>query len=245
MKKLLALTLALALILSVCATASAATVLRLNSRGTLVKRVQQFLNDNGYAELKVDGVYGEATFAAVAIYQQMNSLVADGKAGPHTFEKMFGTKTPENNPNADNRYTVGSTGPTVRHIQERLCYYGFSTAVDGTFGAKTRAQVIAFQKANSLQADGIVGEKTMAILESDTAESYKVVKKYPTLRRGMAGKDVITLQQALATLGLYNEVVTGYYNAATQEAVVNFQRATGLKEDGVAGPITLSTLYGE
>ena len=52
-------------------------------------------------------------------------------------------------------------GEDVRQCQERLNLKGFNCgSADGAFGKKTRDAVIAFQSANGLDADGIVGQKT-------------------------------------------------------------------------------------
>ena len=59
----------------------------------------------------------------------------------------------------------GSTGATVKTIQQKLKNWGYYTgAVDGIFGAKTTAAVKAFQKKNGLVVDGIVGAKTLAAM---------------------------------------------------------------------------------
>ena len=55
----------------------------------------------------------------------------------------------------------GSRGDAVRKLQELLNKKGFDCgAVDGIFGSKTHAAVVAFQKANGLSADGIAGPLT-------------------------------------------------------------------------------------
>ena len=55
----------------------------------------------------------------------------------------------------------GSRGVYVMVLQDALNYLGYNTgSIDGIFGAKTKAKVIAFQKANKLSADGIVGCNT-------------------------------------------------------------------------------------
>lgn len=60
---------------------------------------------------------------------------------------------------------IGSQSEEVRAIQETLKTKGYYTyTVDGIFGTRTRAAVIKFQKDNGLDADGIVGEKTLKAL---------------------------------------------------------------------------------
>lgn len=55
----------------------------------------------------------------------------------------------------------GSSGPLVKQLQERLKEKGFNPGgIDGVFGLGTKAAVRAFQKANGLEADGLVGQKT-------------------------------------------------------------------------------------
>ena len=58
----------------------------------------------------------------------------------------------------------GSKGDAVRKLQEMLNDKGYKLTVDGDFGAKTDAAVKAYQKANHLEVDGEVGEKTWASL---------------------------------------------------------------------------------
>ena len=64
----------------------------------------------------------------------------------------------------------GSQGEKVWKLQERLQALGYYTdAVDGQFGPGTRDAVIAFQKRNGLDADGLAGEETQKVLYSDEA----------------------------------------------------------------------------
>lgn len=62
------------------------------------------------------------------------------------------------------------------------------------------------------------------------------------LQRGERGKPVQTLQEALAKAGLYAGKIDGIFGYGTEEAVLAFQRARGLKPDGIAGPLTLTKL---
>ena len=62
----------------------------------------------------------------------------------------------------------GSTGPEVTALQQRLTDLGFDpNGIDGNFGPGTEAAVKAFQQANGLTVDGIVGPKTRAALQLD------------------------------------------------------------------------------
>ncbi len=69
---------------------------------------------------------------------------------------------------------MGSTGKEVSEIQSKLKEWGYyGGAVDGIFGTATRNAVVAFQKANGLTADGIVGSKTLAAMGISQGSSYK------------------------------------------------------------------------
>lgn len=60
----------------------------------------------------------------------------------------------------------GSFGDAVAKLQTLLMQRGFALSVDGEFGAATELAVIAFQKAQALNADGIVGQKTWTALQA-------------------------------------------------------------------------------
>ena len=66
---------------------------------------------------------------------------------------------------------------------------------------------------------------------------------YSTLRKGDQGRDVETLQRALAQLGFLSGAQDGNFGTGTETAVKNFQSANGLDADGIAGRMTLEELY--
>ena len=68
---------------------------------------------------------------------------------------------------------------------------------------------------------------------------------YKTLRKGDQGREVVTMQQALADLGLLNSAADGNFGTGTETAVKNFQTANGLEADGIAGRMTLEALYSQ
>lgn len=59
----------------------------------------------------------------------------------------------------------GSRGNDVKYLQQMLTSNGYNAgAADGIFGAKTLDAVKMFQLKNGLSIDGIVGQKTWAVL---------------------------------------------------------------------------------
>ena len=73
-------------------------------------------------------------------------------------------------------YKQGSSGQTVKEIQDKLSRWGYyDGAVDGIYGSGTKKAVIAFQKKNGLTADGIAGSatlKAMGITDNSASGSY-------------------------------------------------------------------------
>lgn len=66
------------------------TTLQYGSKGSDVKELQQYLNNNGY-NLSVDGDFGDNTLSAVKDYQQKNGLSVDGIVGNNTWGKLLGS----------------------------------------------------------------------------------------------------------------------------------------------------------
>lgn len=69
---------------------------------------------------------------------------------------------------------AGSNGAAVRELQTLLKNKGFNPGpVDGAFGPKTKAAVLAFQRAQNIAVDGIVGPQTWGKLKGVSAPSPK------------------------------------------------------------------------
>ena len=66
----------------------------------------------------------------------------------------------------------GSKGEDVKKLQEKL-----GVEAIGTFGPKTEAAVKAWQKANGLKDDGVVGDATWSKLFGETAPEATVIKE--------------------------------------------------------------------
>lgn len=60
---------------------------------------------------------------------------------------------------------------------------------------------------------------------------------------GSRGSEVSSVQQELLDRGYFNHGVTGYYGYITRSAVIDFQRDTGIRVDGIVGPETREKLF--
>ncbi len=250
-------------------TGTSSDTLKSGASGAAVKQLQQRLKELGYYTGSVDGSYGAGTANAVRDFQAANGLSADGVAGAKTQEAMYsyyatpkkssGTSSSSSSSSSsgsssstttkgktDIYLKLGSTGAQVKIMQNRLIALGYlSGTADGTFAETTEAAVYAFQKRNSIYADGVAGPTTLTKLYSSSAKkASSVVANLGSLKLGMTGGGVRALQQRLKDLGYYSGSVDGEFGAGTQAAVIAFQSANGLTADGVAGKSTLNALYG-
>ena len=141
---------------------------------------------------------------------------------------------------------LGTRSSDVKTLQELLNAKGYNAgSVDGIFGKNTRAAVIAFQNANGLAADGIVGKLTWAKLYDTTAAlpaASTATGTQPMVYRGSRGDAVRRLQELLSKKGFDCGAVDGIFGSKTYAAVAAFQKANGLSADGIAGPLTWGKL---
>jgi peptidoglycan hydrolase-like protein with peptidoglycan-binding domain len=132
----------------------------------------------------------------------------------------------------------GLCGPEVEYLQLQLHEEGFfEGAVDGVFDARTKAAVMAFQRARGLEVNGIASPRTWAALDTRRGTGMR-----PVLKRGDREPAVLVLQKVLATHGFEPGSQEGLFCPKTERAVMAFQRAQGLEADGIAGPKTWSAL---
>lgn len=253
-------------------TQTKSSTLKVGSEGSDVKRLQQRLKDLGYYTGSVDGKFGQGTESAVRDFQAAHKLTVDGKAGKSTQTTLYGSNAKKKTAStvtakptggsgtkatpkpSTSSYTNGKTdiylevgsnnAKQIKIMQNRLIVLGYlSGTADGEYGATTEAAVKAFQDRNGLYADGKAGPQTLAKLYSDSAKKASSVAGHlGSLKAGMNGSAVRTLQKNLRTLGYYDGSVDGDYGSGTEAAVSAFQRANGLKADGVAGKATLNAI---
>ena len=163
----------------------------------------------------------------------------------------------------------GSTGPSVVVIQTSLNRIAQNypaipkiPVVDGIFGSRTEASVIAFQQIFGLTPDGIVGPGTwyelvrlytgvnaLSELRSQGQQFYAINWSPPGgLEVGDTGEKVRLLQYMLSVLSAHISsippvTIDGIYGQATRAAVLAAQRRFGLPETGTVGQQTWDEIY--
>ncbi|MDO4266194.1 MAG: peptidoglycan-binding protein [Eubacteriales bacterium] len=152
----------------------------------IVLKCQKRLKELGYLRDEPDGKFGNATQVAIKEFQSRNDLIVDGYLGPTT------RLTLESSDARPFGLRVGDQSESVWTVQKRLNHYGYlaSSLITGYYGDLTEDAVIAFQRNNSLAADGTVGVQTMAKLESGDAKKKPAEtqrRTQPTTRRGSSG----------------------------------------------------------
>ena len=256
------------------------------SEGEDARKVQARLAELGYYRGTVDGKFGRASVNALKSFQTNNKLTSDGIAGKTTYAKLFSTEavpfaaetptptaaptavptaTPTQAASAWTTLRQGSTGTEVKQLQENLIQLGYlSGKVDGSYGEKTAEAVTAFQKNNSLKADGVAGSATLKLLYGGNAKEAPAkatatpkptatpkataaptpsgTAALSTMRRGSTGAEVRTLQARLIELGYLTGKADGVYGKKTASAVMAFQKDYKLTADGIAGKKTLQKL---
>lgn len=156
-----------------------------------------------------------------------------------------------------------ATGADVQRLQRLLAGKGYQVAQDGKFGAGTEAAVKAFQTANGLTADGVVGARTWQLLMGSQSQTQVGRPAAPTsgtqaqapisgpssgatltLRVNARGPEVMELQQLLNAKGYNVGTPDGKFGSGTLAQVQRFQASLGMEADGVVGRRTWEALRG-
>lgn len=157
----------------------------------------------------------------------------------------------------------GVSGNDVKALQtalKTLGYFNYSSLTT-YFGDVTVSAVSAFQKKNGLTANGVVDSKTADAINKALIAKSGTVSQTPapppvttpastvkfsitrTLKKGVSGNDVKSLQTALKTLGYFTyPSLTTYFGDVTVSAVTAFQKKSGLTANGVVDSKTAAAI---
>jgi len=158
-------------------------------------------------------------------------------------------------------------------VQTLLAQRDFEVgAIDGVYGRRTKQAVIDFQKTQpNLVADGIPGEKTLALLRNPSV-SKPLVPQQPNQPKGNPTtgdrvsqnpnqklvivrsntpqedsqqswlSEIGNLQILLKQRGFYQGEIDSQLGQTTTNAILKAQKAYGLPQDGLVGPLTIRSL---
>lgn len=128
----------------------------LNTQGQIVRNVNPMTNAYG-------PVLGSTQNPALAAIQQATGMAPSPMSRPLGFYGQPQAASQANNP--------------VGMLQQQLASKGFNPgAIDGVMGQRTDSAIRAFQKANGLKVDGIVGPKTLAALNGQAQAQSQPIK---------------------------------------------------------------------
>jgi cell wall-associated NlpC family hydrolase len=158
------------------------------------------------------------------------------------FAKPEATAQPTKQASPFKALKTGASGADVLKLQKRLEGLGYlDVAPTGKYASSTAAAVKLFQAASGLKKTGAADANTQAALYAQNAKTSDILSI--TLRQGAAGSNVKRLQSRLKAKKYYAGKASGKFDAATKSAVMSFQAAARLNQDGVAGPQTLRSLF--
>ncbi len=231
--------------------------LKAGSKGEQVKDLQNMLNKAGFNVGKVDGIYGENTAEAVKKFQKAVKISSDGIAGKDTYNRLRSynpstpakTSTSSSTPWTGQTLKEGSSGTAVKSLQTMLKNAGFDVGnIDGKYGSKTEAAVLAFQKRVNISADGIAGKDTYNKLKNykpstPVKTTDSIAWTGQTLKEGSSGTAVKSLQTMLKNAGFDVGTIDGKFGSKTEAAVLAFQKRVKIKADGIAGNQTYAYLH--
>ena len=115
----------------------------------------------------------------------------------------------------------GSRGSNVKQLQQNLIGFGYlDGSADSTYGAKTKAAVVKFQKDFGLNADGVAGDVTQSALRNA----------------------VVRLQAELRAAGYAPGSADGKFGTKTRKALQSYQTDHKLLQTGAADAATWAAL---
>ena len=220
------------------------------SKGNAVKELQSVLVSLGYLTSEPDGIYGETTLAAVALFQTVNGLEITGEGDENTLARL---KSASAVPLAgfEDEAEIGfdDKGASVKALQTLLYELGyFEGEITGIFGAKTLEAVNDFRQRNGLEQTGIWTPALTALVKKGvymSKSASEVAESAYVFTVGGESYMIKETEAALALLGYFEGEPDEIYDELTENAVLLFQEANGLDATGECDGATRQRLKGD
>ena len=197
--------------------------------------MQALLNYQNYPVGTPDGLFGTGTETVLKAYQKARTLDPDGVCGQKTWQSLtldepFADEVlVDQNGDSTALCVLGDNNSVVRQLQARLSVSYPTLSVTGLYNTATDACVTAFQNANGITANGVVGPITWGRL-------------FPLLRLGRGTRDEVLAMQVLLYRQKHGVLIDGIFGSGTLAAVKAYQTLRGLTSDGIVGPTTWTSL---
>jgi len=157
-------------------------------------------------------------------------------------------------PESQTEQQPGSEGPDVLWLENQLFSLGYWEVgiVEGKFDIQTEAALKHFQLRNNLELSGVLDTETRAVLEGDHAARYYIPPPFPgqvaSVNPTAPYFDDHALQDRLASLGYiepgsFAEWTSGAFGPKTRDALVAFQKDSGVTQNGIPDLRTWRTLF--
>ncbi|MFA1821439.1 peptidoglycan-binding protein [Virgibacillus oceani] len=174
--------------------------------------------------------FGDSTAYNVSEFQRYYGLNENGIADDVTLEKIQEI--------LNSSHQEGERGDHVVELKENLTRLGignYPESPSNYFGDSTAYNVSEFQRYYGLNENGIADDVTLEKIEEILNSPFQ---------DGERGDHVVELKRNLSKLGIgnYPENPSNYFGDSTEHNVKEFQRLYGLKVNGIADEVTLSTI---
>ncbi len=151
------------------ATPAGFQMMKLDSRGTNVIRVQMRLRDLGYFNYRPTGKYFSMTQKAVKDFQQSNGLDPDGRVGEMTYQKLFATEGLIRRPLSPS--VVPVSGPQ-NDSPQNFGQLGDWAEISEAFAVGTTVTVTDVNKPSITFKVTRTGGTNLAQVETETSQDY-------------------------------------------------------------------------